>query len=56
MDGIPAYINQYEYIISNGGDPTQGRWAHDGHWNEQGHRWAAQALLEYFQTQPDICR
>ncbi len=53
--GIPV-IDQYDYIRRQGGDPERDpRWAHDYHWNEQGHQWAAEALLEYLKENPEVC-
>ena len=53
--GIPV-IDQYDYIRRQGADPDRdARWSHDGHWNEQGHQWAAEALLEYLKENPEIC-
>ena len=53
--GIPV-IDQYDYITRQGAkfwrDAT---WAHDGHWNTAGHRWAAEALLEYLKANQEIC-
>ena len=45
--GIPV-VDLYDYIIRQGKDPNKdAQWAHDVHWNVAGHRWAAEALLEY---------
>ena len=53
--GIPV-IDLYDYIRRQGADPeTDPRWAHDYHWNEQGHQWAAEALLEYIKENPRVC-
>ena len=53
--GIPV-IDQYDYIRRQGADPESApRWAHDGHWNVNGHQWAAEALLEYVKENPEIC-
>ena len=53
--GIPV-IDQYDYIRRQGADPERdARWARDYHWNEQGHQWAAEALLEYLEENPEIC-
>jgi hypothetical protein len=48
-------VDQYDYITSKGHDPSEASFKHDPHWNEQGHILAAEALLEYFQSHPDIC-
>ena len=31
------------------------RWKYDTHWNTAGHRWAAEALLEYLKANQEIC-
>ena len=53
--GIPV-IDQYDYIHRQGADPERdATWANDPHWNEQGHQWAAEALLKYLKKNPEIC-
>ena len=52
--GIPV-IDQYDYICRQGGEIREAHWAHDGHWNEQGHQWVAEALLEYVKEYPEVC-
>ena len=52
--GIPI-INQYDYILRQGAEVADAHWAHDGHWNPTGHRWAAEALLEYLEQYPEVC-
>ena len=52
--GIPV-IEQYDYIIGIGADPTEAAFKHNGHWNEDGHRWAAEALLEWLRDNQDAC-
>ena len=51
--GIPL-ISQYDYIIRHG-RRKDARWTHDAHWNPTGHRWAAEALFEWFEKNPQIC-
>ncbi len=48
-------IDQHAYLISQGGSVTEAHFSRDGHWSEQGHRWAAEALWLYFKEHPDIC-
>ncbi len=52
--GIPV-IDQSDYILRQGAKPRDARWPHDFHWNPAGHRWAAEALLEYLAEHPAIC-
>ena len=52
--GIPV-IDQGDYIHRQGGGIEAANFAHDGHWNATGHRWAAQALLEYLKRNQDVC-
>ena len=50
-----SVINQYDYIISIGADPKNAEWKHAWHWNKNGHRWAAEALLEWLRDNQDVC-
>ena len=52
--GIPV-IEQYDYIIGIGANPMSAARKHNGHWNEDGHRWAAEALLEWLRDNQDAC-
>ena len=52
--GIPV-ISQYDYIIDKGGEVWKGQWRHDFHWNAAGHRWAAEAILEWLKEHPEVC-
>ena len=52
--GIPV-IDQYDYIIRRGGRAEDARWPHDPHWSPTGHRWVAEALLEYLKQHPETC-
>jgi len=40
-------IDQYDFIVRHGGDPRRALYQFDMHWTQEGHRWAAEALLEY---------
>ena len=51
--GIPV-ISDYAYIVSQGRDAWEGRWL-EGHWNAVGHRWAAEAVLEWLKANRDVC-
>lgn len=48
-------IDQYEFIRRRGGRPEDASFPDDGHWNPEGHRWAAEALLSHFEARPEIC-
>ena len=53
--GIPV-IDYNDYVLRQGAEPRRdARWEHDGHWNTAGHRWAAEALLEYLKENQEIC-
>ncbi len=52
--GIPV-IDQSDYILRQGARLGDARWPHDYHWNPAGHRWAAEALLEYLEEHPATC-
>ena len=52
--GIPV-VDQYDYILRQGHRPQDAEWRSDFHWNHQGHRWAAEALLEHLQANPEAC-
>ena len=51
---IPV-INQHEYIVSIDADPRNGEFKHDYHWNKDGHRWAAEVLLEWLKDNQEVC-
>ena len=54
--GIPV-ISQRAWIERRGrGDVRDAHWTHDWHWSPTGHRWAAEALLEWLTRNQDICR
>jgi len=52
---IPV-IDLYEHIRSHGGRVADARLRYDGHWSPQGHRWAAEAVLDYVGAHPALCR
>ena len=52
--GIPV-IDQYDHMLRQGADWRDAEWAHDGHWNAAGHRWAAEAVLEWLKRNQDVC-
>ena len=52
--GIPV-IDQADYIVRQGAELEDARWRHNAHWSVTGHRWAAEALLEYLKEHPAIC-
>ena len=53
--GIPV-IDYNDYVLRQGAEPRMdARWEHDDHWNAAGHRWAAEALLEYLKQNQAIC-
>ena len=53
--GIPV-IDYNDYVLRQGAKPrTDATWEHDGHWNTAGHRWAAEAPLEYLKQNQEIC-
>ena len=51
---IPV-IDQADYIFHRGAALEDAQWPHDSHWNADGHQWAAEALLEWLQANPQIC-
>ena len=50
-----AVIDQSAYIHRQGAELHDAHWAHDVHWNAQGHRWAAAALLEWLAANREVC-
>ena len=52
--GIPV-ISQRAWIERRGGDVRDARWTHDMHWSPTGHRWAAEALLEWIARNRHVC-
>ena len=51
---IPV-ISQTDHVVAAGGRIVDLHWAHDGHWNAAGHRWAAEAILEWLKRNPEAC-
>lgn len=51
---IPV-IEQADFIRRQGAPLKDAGWAHNDHWSPRGHRWAAQALLEYLQQNQEVC-
>ena len=52
--GIPV-ISDYDYIVRQGYHARDGRFRFNGHWNAIGHRWAAEAVLEWLKENQDVC-
>ena len=50
-----SYISLYDYILRRSGRMEDMRWEHDVHWTPIGHRWVAEALLEYLTQHPGVC-
>ena len=51
---IPV-ISHYDYMVSQGYNPSDGIWRYDFHWNAVGHQWAAEAVLEWLKANQDVC-
>ena len=52
---IPV-IDYHDYALRQGAKSWRdATWKHDGHWNTVGHRWTAEALLEYLKQNQEIC-
>jgi hypothetical protein len=51
---IPV-IDLYAFIRAHGGRSKDARFRHDGHWSPQGHRWAAEAVLDHLAAHPALC-
>ena len=53
--GIPV-IDYHDYVLRQGTEPRRdAAWENNSHWNIAGHRWAAEALLEYLRENQEIC-
>lgn len=48
-------IDQSAYIHSQGAELHEANWAHNYHWNAQGHQWAAEALLGWLAENREVC-
>ena len=53
--GIPI-IDLSDYVMRRGGKIEELHFKHDEHWNEAGHRWVAEAILEYLERNQGDCR
>ena len=51
---IPV-IDHADYILRQGAALRDAEWRNDTHWNADGHRWAAEALLEWLQENREVC-
>ena len=52
--GIPV-ISQRDWIARSGGRAGDAHFPHDIHWTPQGHRWAAEAILDWLRRHPEVC-
>ena len=52
--GIPV-VSDYDYVVRRGYAAGDGLWGSIGHWNVVGHRWAAEAVLEWLKANQDVC-
>ena len=52
--GIPI-ISEYDYILKQGYDESEGYWTSEIHWNPTGHQRAAEAILEWLKANQDVC-
>ena len=52
--GIPV-LNQRHRVKDVGGRIGEARWEHDIHWTPAGHRWVAEAILEWLKANPEVC-
>ena len=48
-------VDQADYILRQGAALEDAQWAHDAHWNADGHRWAAEALVEHINRRQEVC-
>ena len=52
--GVPV-VSQHDWIVRAGGRLEDATFRHDIHWNAQGHRWAAEAILDWLRRRPEVC-
>ena len=52
--GIPV-IDQADFIRRQGAELRDAELMRDRHWSPTGHRWVAEAMLEYLQANQDVC-
>ncbi len=52
--GIPI-ISDYDYIVRQGYDAGDGHFRFNRHWTAAGHRWVAEALLEWLKENQEVC-
>ncbi len=48
-------VDQLGYVVGRGRFVSDAHWANDFHWNPQGHQWAAEAMLEWLERNPQVC-
>jgi len=48
-------LDQHAWLQERSIDPMSVHWRHDGHWNERGHEVAAEMIVDYLRTHPQIC-
>lgn len=50
-----AVVDQTAHIQAAGGTAEEAGFPHDAHWNERGHAWAAEPLLQHLVRHPELC-
>ncbi len=50
-----SVVSHYDYVIRQGGRIGDAKWRRDVHWTPTGHRWAAEALLEWLRAHQEVC-